>query len=107
MYTIPSATTSAPQQCEMIQEAMLAADNSLWLGQPPAESINIISSGNGGTMSGGEAEAYSLEFMDERTAFVEESDSNYFGQVFNVWYVLVSLYSLLEWITKALNIGEY
>ena len=58
-------------------------------------------------MSGGEAEAYSLEFMDERTAFVEESDSNYFGQVFNVWYVLVSLYSLLEGITKALNISEY
>ena len=105
-YTIPSATTAASQQREMIQKAMLAADNSSWLGQLPAEPINIISSGNGGTMSGGEAEAYSLEFMDERAAFVEESDLNYFGRVFNVWYALVSLYSLLEGITKVLNISE-
>ena len=106
-HIIPYATTSAPQQREMIQEAMLAADNSSWLGQLPAEPINIISSRNGGTMSGGEAEAYSLELMDKRTAYVEESDSNYFGQVFNVWYVLAPSYSLLEGITKVLHISEH
>jgi hypothetical protein len=41
-------------------------------------------------MSRAEAEAYRLELMDERTVFVEASDSNYFGQEFNMWYVLVS-----------------
>ena len=39
-------------------------------------------------MSRAEAEAYRLEFMNERTVFVEESDSNPFGREFNMWYVL-------------------
>jgi len=48
----------------------------------------MISGGNGGTMSRAEAEEYRLELMDERTVFVEASDSNYFGQEFDMWYVL-------------------
>ena len=70
---------------------MLAVDSSSRLGRLPTELIDIISGGNDGTMSRAEAEAYRLELMDERTAFVEASDSNYFGQEFNMWYVLVLL----------------
>ena len=68
---------------------MLVADASSWLGRLPTELIDIISGGNDGTMSRAEAEEYRLELMDERTVFIQESDSNYFGQEFNMWYVLV------------------
>ena len=84
-HTIPSATTVPPQQREIIREAMLTAERSSWLGKLPTELIDIISGGNDGTMSRAEAEAYRLELMEERTAFVEASDSNYFGQEFNMW----------------------
>ena len=83
-YTIPSTTTVPPQQREIIREAMLTADNSSWLGKLSTELIDMISSGNGGTMSRAEAEEYRLELMDERTVFVEASDSNYFWQEFDV-----------------------
>ena len=73
---------------------MLGTDKSSWLGRLPIELIEIISSGNDGTISRAEAEAYRLELMDERTVFVEESDSNYFGQEFNMWCVPVFLCSL-------------
>ena len=77
-YTIPSATIIAPQQREIIREAMLTVDNSL-LGRLPVELIDAISGGNDGAMSRAEAEAYRLEIMDERTTFVRASDSGYFG----------------------------
>ena len=67
-------------------------DTSSWLGRLPTELIDIISSGNDGTMSRAEAEGYRLDLMSERTVFIQESDSNYFGQEFNMWYVHV--YSL-------------
>jgi len=86
---------------------MLAVDNSTWLGRLPTELIDIISGGNDGTMSRDEAEAYRLELMDERTVFVEESDSNYFGQEFNMWYVLVFMCPLPEEITEIPNISEH
>ena len=38
----------------------------------PTEVIDMISSGNDGTMSRAEAEAYRLELMDERTAVVAQ-----------------------------------
>ena len=88
-YTIPSATTVAPQQRELIREAMLATNTSSWLGKLPTELIDIISGGNDGTMSRTEAEQYRLDLMGERTVFIEKSDSNYFGQEFSMWYVLV------------------
>ena len=77
-FTIPSATSIAPQQREIIREAMLTADNS-WLGKLPVELIDVISGGNDGAMSREEAEAYRLEIMDERTTFTRASDSSYFG----------------------------
>jgi len=95
-HTIPSATTVPPQQREIIREAMLTVDNSSWLGKLPTELIDMISGGNGGTMSRAEAEEYRLELMDERTVFVEASDSNYFGQEFDMWYVLRFLHSHLR-----------
>ena len=55
------------------------------MGRLPTELVDIISSGNDGPMTRAEAEAYRLELMDERTVFVEASDSNYFGQEFNMW----------------------
>ena len=64
---------------------MLATDDWSWLGKLPAELIDIISSGNDGAMSRAEAEAYRLDLMGERTVFVEESNSSYFGQEFNMW----------------------
>ncbi|KAF9789748.1 hypothetical protein BJ322DRAFT_1203235 [Thelephora terrestris] len=81
-YTIPSATIIAPQQREIIRDAMLEAGNSSWLGRLPVELIDDIASGNDGTLSRAEAEAYRLEIMDERTAFVRASDSSYFGTNF-------------------------
>ena len=86
-HTIPSATNIAPQQREIIREAMLASDNSSWLGKLPTELVDIISSGNDGTMLRAEAEAYRSELMAERTVFVKENDSNFFGQAFNMWCV--------------------
>ena len=86
---------------------MLAVDGSSWLNRLPAELIDIIAGGNDGTMSRAEAEAYRLELMDERTVFVKASDSNYFGQEFNMWCVLVLPRSLSEGIAKILNISEH
>ena len=83
-HTIPSATTVAPQQREIIRDAMLVVDSSSWLGRLPTKLIDIISGGNDGAMSRAEAKSYRLELMDERTAFVEASDSNYFGREFNM-----------------------
>ena len=88
-HTIPSATVVAPQQRELIREAMLTTDTSSWLGKLPTELIDIISGGNDGTMSRAEAEKYRLDLMSERTAFIHKSDSNYFGQQFDLWCVFV------------------
>ena len=77
-YTIPSATIIAPQQREIIRDAMLTVDNS-WLGRLPVELIDVISGGNDGTMSRAEAEAYRLQIMNERTKFARKNDSGYFG----------------------------
>ena len=106
-YTIPSATIVAPQQREVIREAMLAMGDSSWLSRLPTELIDIISCGNDGTMSRAEAEAYRLELMDERTVFVEASDSNYFGQEFNMWYVIIFSSSEREGITEIPSISEH
>ena len=86
---------------------MLVADGSSLFDRLPTELINIISGGNDGTMSRAEAEAYMLELMDERTVFVEENNSNYFGQEFNMWYVVVFLCSRLEEITKIPSNSEH
>ena len=87
---------------------MLTADKPSWLGKLPTELIDMISGGNDGTMSRAEAEAYRLELMDERTVFVEESDSNYFGQEFNMWCVLRFLCrSLPEVMARILNLSEH
>jgi hypothetical protein len=77
-YTIPSATTIAPQQRDLIRDAMFEADNS-GLGRLLVQLVEVISGGNDGTMSRAEAEAYRLDIMEERTAFVRASDSGYFG----------------------------
>jgi hypothetical protein len=88
---------------------MLVADGSSLLDRLPTELIDIISGGNDGTMSRAEAEAYRLELMDERTVFAEENDSNYFGQEFNMWYVVVVFFlrSRLEEITKIPSNSEH
>jgi hypothetical protein len=104
-HTIPSATSVAPQQREIIHEAMLAADDSSRLGRLPTELIDIISCGNDGTISRAEAEAYRLELMSERTVFIEASDSNYFGQEFNMWYVFLRCPP--EEIAEILDISEH
>ena len=86
----------------------MATDTSSWLGRLPTELIDIISSWNDGTMPRAEAEQYRLELMGERTVFIQESDSNYFGQGFNMWYVLVyspfSTGSLKLWISASTEV---
>jgi len=105
-YTIPSTTTVPPQQREIIRDTLLTADNLSRLGKLPTELIEMISGGNDGTMSRAEAEAYRLELMDERTVFVEASDSKYFGQEFNLWWVLHFLHPLPEETAEA-NLSEH
>jgi len=105
-YTLPSATTVPPQQREIIRDTMLTADNISRLGKLPTELIEMISGGNDGTMSRAEAEAYRLQLMDERTVFIEENHSNYFGQEFNMWCVCRCLRSLPGEIAEA-NLSEH
>lgn len=50
------------------------------------ELLDIIEKSVDNTMTREEAEAYRLELMEERTVFVEESTSEFFGQEFNMWY---------------------
>jgi hypothetical protein len=57
---------------------MFEADGS-GLGRLLVQLVEVISGENDGTMSRAEAEAYRLDIMEERTAFVRASDSGYFG----------------------------
>jgi len=83
-FSIPSATTVAPQQRELVLEAMLNADAGSLLKQLPVELVHIIANLVGGTMTRTEAEEYRLNLMKERTVFVDENDFRYFGQQFNM-----------------------
>ena len=87
--TIPSATIIAPQQREVIRDAMLTAGRSSRLSKLPVEIIDAISCENDGAMSRAEAEVYRLEIMDERTTFAWASDSKYFGTNGTLFLLLV------------------
>ena len=84
----------------------MASDKPSLLDKLPTELIDMISGGNDGTMSRVEAEAYRLELMDERTVFVGESDSEYFGQLVNLLCVLLFLCrSLPDVMAKIFNLS--
>lgn len=53
----------------------------------PVELVDIVAELVEGKMTREEAEEYRLQLMKERTVFVDQSDSDYFGQEFNMWYV--------------------
>ena len=84
---IPSATDVAPQQRDFVQAAMRQAGNDSLLGRLPVELIDIVAGFAESTMIREEAEAYRLELMKERTVFVDDSSSHYFGSQFDMWYV--------------------
>lgn len=50
-------------------------------GKLPVELLDMTADLVEGTMSREEADAYRLELMKERTVFVDQSDSEFFGQV--------------------------
>jgi hypothetical protein len=84
---IPSATEVAPQQREYVREVLQSGGPKSLFGNLPVELLDIIGKFVDNTMTREEAEAYRLELMKERTVFVEESTSKFFGQEFNMWYV--------------------
>ncbi|QRW19907.1 hypothetical protein RhiXN_08882 [Rhizoctonia solani] len=81
----PSTTTVPPQQSEWrasgisANPVLKAAFNKL-----SAEIIDHINSLAEGTMTRGEAEAYRLKLMDERTAFVAQNTKELFMAPFNL-----------------------
>jgi hypothetical protein len=90
--TIPSTTTIAPQQKEILFELLVLASREPGsrLGTLPLELIRDISSMVGSLMSRAEAETCREALMRERTVFVEDSNSQYFGTEFNMWCVVIS-----------------
>ena len=54
-----------------------------------------------------EAEAYRPELMDERKVFVEKSDSNYFGQEFNMWCIVRFLRLLSEELAEISKFSKH
>jgi hypothetical protein len=80
---IPSTTDIPPQQKEWGFSALWSLPSTAPLRSLPSELIEIICD-QAGLMSRTEAEACRLELMKERTAFVDEHDSNFFSQAFNM-----------------------
>ena len=78
---VPSATDVAPQQREWVTEAMHGAGQNSAFAKLPVELLTMISNENDGAMTRVEAERYREELMSERTIFVEQNDSAYFGMV--------------------------
>jgi len=81
---IPSATDGAPQQREFVQDAMRQVGANSLLGRLPVELVEMVAGSVDGTMSRGEAEAYRLKLMEERTVFVSDSSAQFFGTLFNM-----------------------
>ena len=78
----PSTTTVPPQQQDWRLNATTA--NPVLKERFAPEIINLIDSLGDGTMIRKEAEAYRLELMDERTAFVAENDEKFFSVAFSM-----------------------
>ena len=78
---ILSATDVAPQQREWVTEAMHGAGQNSAFAKLPMELLTMISNENDGAMTRVEAERYREELMSERTVFIEQNDSAYFGMV--------------------------
>lgn len=81
---IPSASDVAPQQMSWFRRAV--SGTVLW-DRLPTELQDVIIA-HTGLMTEEEANAYRLDLMQERTAFVDVVDKQRFGTEFNMWYVL-------------------
>ena len=81
---IPSASDVAPQQMSWFGRAV--SGTVLW-DRLPTELQDVIIA-HTGLMTEEEANAYRLDLMQERTAFVDVVDKQRFGTEFNMWYVL-------------------
>jgi hypothetical protein len=81
----PSTTTVPPQQADWRASGISANPvlKSAFSKLSP-EIIDHIDSMAEGTMKREEAEAYRLELMDERTAFVSENDEHFFMAPFSL-----------------------
>ncbi|KAG9098377.1 hypothetical protein FS749_003960, partial [Ceratobasidium sp. UAMH 11750] len=81
----PSTTTVPPQQHEW-RSAAVSANQTLKasldkLAPEIIDRVNVLAEG---TIKREEAEAYRLELMDERKAFVAENDEKFFQVVFDL-----------------------
>src|SRR5882757_3741541 len=77
---VPSASEVAPQQHDVILDAMRNPGAGSLLGQLPVELVDIIANRIEGTITREEAERFRLELMKERSVFVDDSNSQYFGK---------------------------
>jgi len=83
-HRVPSATDVAPQQHGWVTEAMHGAGQNSAFAKLPVELLTMISNENEGTMTRVEAERYREELMSERTIFIEQNETAYFGMVRNL-----------------------
>lgn len=80
-YRIPSASSVAPQQRQLIYNAIRGADANSLFCHLPVELIEKIMKFVPGLMSRQEAEEYRLDLMKERAVFVGKNNSRFFGHV--------------------------
>ncbi|KIO30482.1 hypothetical protein M407DRAFT_69195, partial [Tulasnella calospora MUT 4182] len=78
-----STTDIPPQQAEWYEVAMQQAPKTSLFHKLPAEIMKETTRQLPNLMTLDEAQKYRLELMDERTAFVETQDENYFASDFN------------------------
>lgn len=79
---IPSTSTVAPQQKELLVETLESCGGRLAV--LPRELFRMIADFDTHTMTLAEARAYREELMDERTQFVRDNDEGFFGDTFNM-----------------------
>ncbi|KZV88675.1 hypothetical protein EXIGLDRAFT_839044 [Exidia glandulosa HHB12029] len=79
---IPSTSTVAPQQKELLVETLESCGGRLAV--LPRELLRMIADFDTHTMTLAEARRYREELMDERTQFVRDNDEGFFGDTFNM-----------------------
>jgi hypothetical protein len=81
---IPSTSEVAPQQGDLVLEAMRSAPTESKLHLLPTELLDMILDNMDGVMTLDAAKELRLKLMDERTVFVDKSNKNYFELSFSM-----------------------
>lgn len=95
---IPSASDVLPQQREYVQEVTRSIGPNSLFGNLPLELVEMIEDYVDSTMTREEAEDYRILLMNERTIFVDESTSQYFGQMFNMWCANITQITFTDYL---------